>query len=335
MKILNLLCVFMVIASLGMNKSQAQTKQPASITFKSAANLPYPLTWTTSVTDGTYIYTISGYRGLGSFSSEVLKYDPQLNKWSVLADIGGTKIQTSAAYVPATGKIYIMGGISGLGGARLASQIFRGIQTVDVKTGKVENLHILNPMASTYGSAVEWNNKIYLFGGTMDKKHTLNSLYEFDPLTAKFTQLADMPESLQAAGAVVDGVIYTFGGFDAFLGRQSYSINAYDIKSNTWKKMGKLPEFLSANSVSAYGDKVFVIGGYDDEDFIGYYDTKTNQFVKLKSNMERRRATASAVYNNYLFIFGGLTRFKAFRNSTLQTTQVTNLAPFLSSNASK
>lgn len=92
---------------------------------------------------------------------------------------------------------------------------------------------------------------------------------------------------------------------------------------------------MSANSVSACGDKVFVIGGYDNEDFIGYYDTKTNQFVKLKSNMERRRATASAVYNNYLFVFGGLTRFKAFRNSTLQTTQVANLEPFLSNSASK
>ncbi|MBB6109588.1 N-acetylneuraminic acid mutarotase [Mucilaginibacter lappiensis] len=335
MKILNLLCAFIVIAGLNMNKSQAQTKQPAAITFKSAANLPYPLTWTTSVTDGTYIYTISGYKGFGGFSSEVLKYDPQVNKWSVLANMGGNRIQTAAAYVPATGKIYVMGGIGGLGGSRGASQIFQGVQTVDVKTGKVENLHILNPMASTYGSAVEWNNKIYIFGGTRDGKRTLNSLYQFDPQTAKFTQLADMPESLQAAGAVVDGVIYTFGGFDAFTKRQSYSINAYDIKSNTWKKMGKLPEFLAANSVSACGDKVFVVGGYDDEDFIGYYDTKANQFVKLKSNMEQRRATASAVYNNYLFVFGGSTRFKAFRSSTLQTTQVANVAPFLNNSASK
>ncbi|MEZ2335668.1 hypothetical protein AB6735_08525 [Mucilaginibacter sp. RCC_168] len=62
---------------------------------------------------------------------------------------------------------------------------------------------------------------------------------------------------------------------------------------------------------------------------------KANQFVKLKSNMEQRRATASAVYNNYLFVFGGSTRFKAFRSSTLQTTQVANVAPFLSNSASK
>jgi N-acetylneuraminic acid mutarotase len=336
MKILNLFCTLVLIGTLSVNKSHAQA-QPATdaINFKSVANLPYPLTWTTSVTDGNYIYTICGYKGFGGFSSDVLKYDPQLNKWSVLTNMGGNKIQTAAAYVPATGKIYVMGGIGGLGGVRAAGQIFQGVQTIDTKTGKVENIHVLNPMASTYGSAVEWNNKIYVFGGTLDGKRTLSSLYEFDPLAQKFTQLANMPENLQAAGAVVNGIIYTFGGYDAFTKRQSYSINAYDIKTNTWKKVGKLPQFLSANSVSACGDKIFVVGGLDSEDFIGYYDIAANQFTKLKSNLEQRRATVSAVYNNYLFVFGGSTRFKAFKSSTLQTSQVANLAPFLSSNASK
>ncbi|MDN5287026.1 MAG: N-acetylneuraminic acid mutarotase [Mucilaginibacter sp.] len=336
MKVLNLLCALVIVSCLNTNQSQAQS-QPANttITFKNVANLPYPLTWTTSVTDGTYIYTIAGYKGFDNYSSDVLKYDPQVNKWSVLADMRGNKIQTSAAYVPATGKIYVMGGIGGVGGSRSASQIFQGVQTVDVKTGAVENLHILNPMASTYGSAVEWNNKVYIFGGTRDGRRTLSSLYEFDPLAKKFTQLANMPENLQTAGTVVNGVIYTFGGLDAFTKRQSTSINAYDIKTNTWKKLGKLPEFLSANSVSACGNRIFVVGGYDDESFIGYYDIAANQFVKLKTNMEQRRATSSAVYNNYLFVFGGSTRFKAFRNSTLQTTMVTNLAPFLNTSASR
>ncbi|HMG09216.1 MAG TPA: kelch repeat-containing protein [Mucilaginibacter sp.] len=333
MRALNFLCALILITSFHINKVQAQA-QPAvaTIAFKNAANLPYDLTWTTSVTDGNYIYAIAGYKGFGGYSSDVLKYDPQANKWSVLAGLGGNKIQTSAAYVPATGKIYIMGGIGGQG---RASHIFQGVQTVDVKTGQVENLHILNPMATTYGSAVEWNNKIYVFGGSRESDRTINSMYEFDPLTKKFTQLADMPESLQAAGAVVNGVIYTIGGYDAFTKHQSYSINAYDIKTNTWKKMGNLPQYLSANSVSACGDRIFVVGSYDDEDFIGYYNIPANQFVKLKSNMEQRRATASAVYNNYLYVFGGTTRFKAFRYSTLQSTQVANLTPFLSSNASR
>lgn len=331
MKTLHFVCALLLITAVAKTNAQTQT-DTASISFKSTANLPTPLTFTTPVTDGSYIYAVGGYQGRGGFSNEVLKYDPQVNQWSVFADMGGNRMQTAAAYVPAMNKIYVFGGISG---QFRASQIFQSVQTIDVKTGKVDNLHIMNPEATTYGAAVEWNNKVYLFGGSRDKNRTSNAVYEFDPQTEKFTQLAAMPESLQAAGAVVNGVIYTIGGYDALMKHQSWNVNAYDIKTNTWKTVCKLPQFMSANSVAACGDRIFVTGTYDDESLIGYYDTNTNKFVKLKSNMEPRRATASMVFNNYLFVFGGTTRFKAANVSTLQTAEVANLALFLHTSASK
>jgi N-acetylneuraminic acid mutarotase len=331
MKKLKFLLTLLIINGLVINKSKAQT-DTAAITFKSTANLPYPLTWTATVTDGNYIYAVAGYKGRMGFSNEVLKYDPQINRWSVFADLGGNRMQAEAAYVPAMSKIYVFGGVSG---QYRASQIYQSVQTIDVKTGQVNNLHVMNPEATIYGTALECNNKIYLFGGSREKSRTSNSLYEFDPQTEKFTQLAAMPESLQAAGAVVNNVIYTIGGYDAFLKRASSNVNAYDIKTNTWKTVCKLPQFLSANSVVASGDRIFVTGDYDDESFIGYYDITAGKFVKLKSNMEPRRATGSAVYSNYLFVFGGTTRFKSANSSTLQTMQVANLAMFLHTSASR
>ncbi|MDN3579896.1 Kelch repeat-containing protein [Mucilaginibacter flavus] len=333
MKTSKLLFALLIITGLTTAKNEVKAQaDTANITFKNTANLPYPLTWNTPVTDGTYIYAIAGYQGRGGYSNDVLKYDPQVNRWSVLTNIGGNRIQAAAAYVPVTNKIYVFGGISGQG---RATNIYQSVQTIDVKTGEVANLHAQNPEATTYGCAVEYNNKIYLFGGSREKERTSNSLYEFDPQTEKFTQLAAMPESLQAAGTVVNGVIYTVGGYDAFLKRQSSNVNAYDIKTNTWKTVCKMPQFMSANSVAALGDKIFITGAYDDEYLTAYYDISTNKFVKLKSNMEPRRATASAVFNNYLFVFGGTSRFKAANASTLQSAQVANLSGFLRTSASK
>jgi len=338
MKSIKTLCLLAAIAGLSYNPVSAQT-QPAvtpTVTFKNVTNLPYPLTWTSSVTDGNNIYTVAGYKGgRGGYSSDVLKYSPETNNWTKIADMGGNKVQSATAYVPATGKIYIFGGIGGVSADIRTSQIFQGVQSVDIKTGEVKNLNVLNPMASTYGSAVEWGNKIYLFGGSRDGKHSINSVYEFNPLTLKFTQLADMPEYLQAAGTVVNGVIYTFGGYDAFLKHQGTNIYAYDIKANTWKTVGKLPEFMSANSVAASGNVIFVAGSYDDENLLGYFDTDNGKFTKLKSNMEPRRAASSAIVNNMLFIFGGSTRFKAFNVSTLETVQATNITPFLKNSTSR
>lgn len=338
MKSIKTLCLLVAIAGLSYNPVSAQTQSAVTptVTFKTVTNLPYPLTWTSSVTDGSNIYTVAGYKGgRGGYSSDVLKYSPETNSWTKIADMGGNKVQSATAYVPATGKIYIFGGIGGVSADIRTSQIFQGVQSVDIKTGEVKNLNVLNPMASTYGSAVEWDNKIYLFGGSRDGKRSINSVYEFDPLTLKFTQLADMPEYLQAAGTVVNGVIYTFGGYDAFLKHQGTNIYAYDIKANSWKTVGKLPEFMSANSVAASSNVIFVAGSYDDENLLGYFDTDSGKFTKLKSNMEPRRAASSAIVNNMLFVFGGSTRFKAFNVSTLETVQATNITPFLKNSTSR
>lgn len=338
MKSIKTLYMLAAIIGLSYNSVSAQTQPVAAptVTFQNVSNLPYPLTWTSSVTDGNNIYTVAGYKGgRGGYSSDVLKYSPETNSWTKIADMGGNKVQSATAYVPATGKIYVFGGIGGVSNDIRTSQIFQGVQSVDIKTGEVKNLNVLNPMASTYGSAIEWNNKIYLFGGSREGKRSINSVYEFDPLTLQFKQLANMPEYLQAAGAVVNGVIYTFGGYDTFLKHQGTNVYAYDIKANTWKTAGKLPEFMSANSVAASGNVIFVAGSYDDENLLGYFDTDNGKFTKLKSNMEPRRAASSAIVNNMLFVFGGSTRFKAFNVSTLETVQATNITPFLKNSTSR
>jgi len=179
------------------------------------------------------------------------------------------------------------------------------VETLDLNTGEIKEPGISNPIPVTYGYASGWNNKIYLYGGTNSDDHTTNSLYSFDSQTSAFTQLANMPEGWQTAGAIVHGVLYTFGGFNNFLNEQSADINAYDIKTDTWKTVAKLPHAISANSVAVCGDLVFVVSDYNNETFLGYYNARTNNFVKLASNMSGHRAGGAAIINNTLYVFGG------------------------------
>jgi len=284
---------------------KAQKSGNSSLIFKKLDDLPYILEWPATVTDGVNIYAINGYTPNGaesrrSYSRDALAFDPQSDEWITLNNNAGAKIQSSAAYLPSNGHIYLFGGI-----ILATNKIYQDVETLDVKTGEIKELGIHSRIPVTYGYASEWKGLIYLYGGTEAGNHTTSSVYSFDPKTADFTKLANMPEGLQTAGTIVNGTLYTFGGFNGFLNKQSADINAYDIKTDTWKTVAKLPQTVSANSVAVCGDLVFIVGDYNKETFLGYYNTRTNNFVKLNSNMSGHRAGGAAIINNTLYVFGG------------------------------
>jgi N-acetylneuraminic acid mutarotase len=293
-----LIVLFCMIAFI----ATAQNAPQAKLEFKTLKNMPYRLVWPATVTDGRFIYAINGFVPSGGFTSNTLRYDPLTDQWATFNNSAGYKFQVAAAYT-SDGNAYLFGGRTN------GKNVFRGVQSINMGTGNTATLDVSNPIAATYASAATWNNKIYLFGGTQSGKQTLSSLYQFDPQSQQFTQLADMPEHLQAAGTIVNGTLYTFGGYDEFLHRGSQSINAYDIKTNKWRVVGKLPVSVSANSVAASDNLIFVVGNYDDETFLGYFDVNTQKFTQLKSNMEGRRAAGVAIVDNKLYVFGGTSKF--------------------------
>ena len=133
---------------------------PVSLSFKNVKNLPFPMVYNACVADSLYAYTIGGFSGR-SMLTQALKYDPRINEWSELANGLTPRAQATACYVPATQKIYVMGGITSWRNFIYADSI----DAIDVKTGKVEVLPINNPMPTAYGGSAVWENKIYLFGG--------------------------------------------------------------------------------------------------------------------------------------------------------------------------
>jgi N-acetylneuraminic acid mutarotase len=302
------------------SKTFAQTRQAHYLEFKQLSDISAPLEWPATVTDGKYIYALCPYPERNRVMNN-WRFDPENGSWSVIGETP-YRLQASAVYLP-DGNAYILGG-----GKKIAGN-FRDVQTLSVKSGEMKELNAFNPKPTMYGGAAAWNNLIYVFGGTINGNQTIASLYSFDPRTSNFIQLADMPETVQTSGAIVNGILYTFGGYDSFLRTQSKNINAYDIKTNTWKTVATLPHGLSSNLVTVSGDLIFVISDYSDEKFLGYFDTRNNTFTQLNSNMRGHRGGGAAIVHNTLYVFGGKTAFNTTYGG-IKTVDAADLTPLLS-----
>ncbi|WP_345950137.1 kelch repeat-containing protein [Mucilaginibacter sp. PAMB04274] len=301
--------------------------QSEELLFKNVRSLPFPLYYHSCVANSTYAYIIGGMSGYKT-CTQALKYDPKSNNWSVLAHNLKPIVQSTATYIPQTGKIYRIGGLTSI----VNFTYFDKVETIDVNTGQTEILNVKNPMPSAYGGAAVWKNKIYIFGGGIDQNYTsymkaTKAFYEFDPLTHKFNRLPDMPEPLQATGAIVNGVLYVFGGFDASRSNTGKNIYAYNIESKQWSLIGKLPKAVSANGIAVYNNLIFITGGYTNQELTGFLNTTTGKFTLIKSNFSDRAHLGSVVLYDHLMVIGGsnAVQRQTSQQNGLQLVQVADL----------
>lgn len=298
---------------------------PIKLEFKKGASLPFPLSYQACTDDGQFAYTLGGLSN-NKICTQVLKYNPRTNSWSLLASHLKPRIQATASYIPSKDKIYIIGGISSL----LNFIYTDAVESIDVKTGIVETLKVKNPVPKAYSGAAVWNDKIYIFGGgtglnSITSPSSEQSFYEFDPTTEKFEKLPDLPEKEQTSGAVVDGIIYVFGGYTPETNRTSRNLYAYNIKLKTWKLITQLPRGVSANGIAVCDKFIFITGGYSNENFTGYFNTETHLFTQVKSNMIGRRHSGAVVLYDHLMVIGGATFGGISELNSVQVTDLKNL----------
>lgn len=275
------------------------TQPAAALTFTNFAPLPQRVIYSSYANDGQYLYSLNGLLFNKRISSSALRFNPATNEWQQVTDKLIPQINAASVYVPSVHKIYIMGGNNSY-----SNGLFYQIETVDTQTGEVEILKTENPNPQINCAMAVWNNKIYLFGGSASG-YGSSQLYEFDVATEKFKRLKDMPYNAQTSGTIVNGILYTFGGYNPYNKFTFNDIYAYNIETNVWKHAGKLPSQISATSIAQADKYIYVTGSYDNPEFLGYFNTETNRFTRLRSNMEGRRFASSGVVDNKLFVYGG------------------------------
>ena len=125
--------------------------------------------------------------------------------------------------------IFILGGWSG----------GTPISTIEVYDSRADKWHcqpsITNGSPRAYHGLVALNNKMYLIGG-FDGGSYFNSLTCFDPVMAKWTEVAPMyNKRCYVSVATCGGCIYACGGFDGRV--RLRSAECYHPTTNQWVKL--------------------------------------------------------------------------------------------------
>ncbi len=114
--------------------------------------------------------------------------------------------------------------------------------------------------------------------------------------------------SNQLGAAVVDGVLYVFGGWDDT--RSTDKVAAYDPTTGgwTWKAPMKTPR--CGMSVGVIGGKIYAVGGAQGwqkpaMDTAEAYDPATDAWTSLAPMQTSRVDAAAAVVNGILYVIGG------------------------------
>jgi len=261
--------------------------------FESIPDMNYARYGAAYTTDGEYVYAICG-----GGSEEVLnhgeRYELDSDSWEIFVEDLIPRRYTNAEYVD--GYIYLFNGDTYTG-----STYTDTVEIINVSTGEVTYSES-HPYPVEYGGSAVWGGNIYLFGGSNGDGYS-NRLYKFDPSDESWTQLADMPESKQTSGKIIDGILYTFGGYS---GEVSSSIHAYDIDQDLWiTDLVEMPIGISAHSTVTNGEVLLVVGDYADIEFTGLYDPVNDVFSVLDNTIEGRRHSSSVYLDGDFYIYGG------------------------------
>ena len=170
------------------------------------------------------------------------------------------------------------------------------------------------------------DHKIYLIGGTFFENakrgsggpYGVSTVEMYDPERNTWQQLADMPTRRSGAkAAVVDGIIYVFGGLntEAKFANMRYPllVEAYDPVNDTWIQKQDMPVSRIAFDIGVVAGKVYLMGGStglgagDKErtDRVDVYDPALDIWMRDPKMPTRRNSMGAEVVNNRIYVIGG------------------------------
>lgn len=294
---LTLLGLIIILANSGIKEGSNST----ALTFQDLAEMNLARGGFAYSSDNDNIYVSNGFSKESQYTTEIEKYSVANNTWTVFAQSLVAKKYSTSAIVG--NYLYIFGGKTDKDASNEETEV------VDLSNGNIKYT-TNNPSPADICGAATWDESIYVFGGSESNPFEFanwsrysNKLYRFDTSTSTWTELASMPESKETKGAIVNGKLYVFGGYNGYV---SNRIDMYDIKTNVWKSLGKMPKGISANAIAVYGTTIFIVGNYTNEEYLASYEVNTKVFNVIQSNMKARRHAGAAVLNGKLYVMGGI-----------------------------
>ncbi|MDP9173916.1 MAG: carbohydrate-binding protein [Planctomycetota bacterium] len=257
--------------------------------------------------------------------------------WSVVSGPGTVTFANASA--PNTSATFSIAGTYVLALTANDGQLSTTANTTVTVNPAVNNTFSWKKMASLphggsdEGQAAVVNGKIYNFGGYINDTYAASLETDvYDPATNTWTQLANMPEKLTHAGAIVDGTtIWLIGGFIGLeTAPATTHVWKYDTVANTWTAGPSLPTGMGTGAVTLVGRTIHVISGLTldasnnpvntTEHYTWNLDTSTS-WGNAAPMPNPRNHVGSVTLNGKIYVVGGQDRLNEV-NGGLATVSV-------------
>lgn len=265
----------------------------------SRAPMPTPRQETTPAVLNGRIYLPGGFNASAQAVTTVEAYDPAANTWSTPPPLPEILHHYGLATVGS--RLYLLGGYTG-NSFTPTNRAYVFIPDSNLWR-RIANM----PVARGAHSAVEFNGRIYLFGGITslgDSRRT--DMY--NPQTDTYTNLAHMPTPREhLAAARIDSLIYVVGGR---IGATNNNVlEAYSPATNQWYTKTPMPTARGGLAASAMRGRLYVCGGEIPGVFPQNeeYDPATDTWRTMRPMLTPRHGTGAVTVGDSVYVIGGAT----------------------------
>lgn len=200
--------------------------------------------------------------------------------------------------------IYICGGLTSTTTSTNATDYQRATYRYNPKTNVWETRGTMTAAKYEHACAVA-NNKLYAICGYSAYNTRTDTVYSYSPSTNTWsTEIAYSGGTTYSLAAVGVGEnIYVSGGYTTEAQSTFY---VYDTQMKTWTALTNMAEAKYNHAMTAYNNRVYVMGGYRTN--TNYcYDTNTKQWTTQIALPENVANHAISVIKNKIYLTGGQT----------------------------
>lgn len=258
----------------------------------------------------------------GSFSDQIITYNPSSDTTAALSHTPINLWKPSAVYAPSEEKTYIFGGgdtSTSFTSPFQEEDLFAPVMEYDSTTNSTV-IKTLFP-GIHYGSSAVWNptaNEAYIFGGhdgTRLATNTTNKIYKYTPSTNSLVLMTPtLPSARELSAAVWDtanNVAYIFGGYNPTTEVMYDTIVKFDPAGNggagSITTLATTLPSVNYNMPAVWNpstNKAYVFGGgvpLDQQGVVGYPNPGTgNDVVEFDPSASGGAGTATKVLDDVL-----------------------------------
>ncbi|SFD86819.1 kelch repeat-containing protein [Nitrosomonas sp. Nm166] len=255
---------------------------------------------------------IAGILFFTSIHINLVLADTSKGTWATAASAPTQRTEVVAAAVE--NKIYVVGGFNK---PNLQNVLKFAISNeVEVYDTTSDSWSVTTPLPEGrhHAGIASLNGLLYVIGGftksLMSVWEAVPTVYQYNPATKEWRELAPMPTARGALGvAVYQNRLYAIGGYDGKY--NSGAVEIFDPQTNTWSSGAAMPTARDHLAVVAAGNRIYAIGGRPELDYrrnmgtVEEYDPQANQWRSRANLPTPRSGITAGVINDWIYVIGG------------------------------